>query len=301
MTASGTAGHAAELAPYGKLAHLGAVVVKSLHAEPWQGNPAPRLAPLESGMINSVGLQGPGIESWLDNDLPNLLAEAATVVASIWGHTVTEFARAAEMLAAAPADVVAVEVNLSCPNTDAGRHTFASDPDATKAVMEATAACNRPRWAKLSPMVANICDIAAAAINGGAEALVLTNTMPGIRINTSNISASPSPDDDAKTRSFSPVLGAGGGGVSGAALHPVALRVVHDVHTAMPEVPIIGVGGISIGEHAAEFILAGACAVQVGTATFADPRAVWKVQKQLQRWFNRHAITDISHAIGALQ
>ena len=145
MTASGTAGHGDELAPYIDLGALGAVVVKSLHADPWAGNPPLRVHETAAGMINSVGLQGPGVAAWLADDLPPLLATGARVVASIWGRTVDEFRRAADLLADAPAGVVAVEVNLSCPNTESGRDLFAHSVDATRAVVEATAGCGRPR------------------------------------------------------------------------------------------------------------------------------------------------------------
>src|SRR5215213_9320111 len=147
MTASGTAGHGAELAGYLDLSRLGAVVVKSLSAEPWAGNPPPRLAPTAAGMLNSVGLQGPGVGKWLAEDLPALVATGARVVASIWGRTVEGFARAAALLADAPPAVVAVEVNVSCPNLEAREQLFAHSPSATADVVAAAAACRRPRWA----------------------------------------------------------------------------------------------------------------------------------------------------------
>ena len=145
MTASGTAGHGDELGAYLDLSALGAVVVKSLKAEPWAGNPAPRVHETVAGMINSVGLQGPGVEAWLTDELPAVLRTGARVIASIWGTTVDEYAKAAEMLAAAPDGVLAVEVNLSCPNTESSRQMFAHDPVATEEAMAATAPCNRPR------------------------------------------------------------------------------------------------------------------------------------------------------------
>src|SRR6056297_1022856 len=145
MTASGTAGHGAELGAYVDLAALGAVVVKSLSPEPWAGNPAPRLRPTPAGMINSVGLQGPGVRRWLADELPELVATGARVVASIWGRTVEEYEVAAELLASAPPEVVAVEVNVSCPNLKDGRRMFAQSPEATHQVLATTAACGRPR------------------------------------------------------------------------------------------------------------------------------------------------------------
>ena len=146
-TASGTAGHGAELAPYMPLAELGAVVVKSLAAYEWSGNPAPRVHPAGTGMVNAVGLQGPGVEHWLEHELPGLLATGATVVASIWGRGVDDYRRAAEQLAAAPAGVVAVEVNLSCPNLEGRRGIFAHDADLSAEVIRVTSAAGRPRWA----------------------------------------------------------------------------------------------------------------------------------------------------------
>ena len=285
MTASGTAGHGAELAPYLDLGALGAVVVKSLHAEPWPGNPPLRVHETTAGMINSVGLQGPGVAAWLDDDLPPLLATGARVVASIWGRSVDEYRRAAELLATAPAGVVAVEVNLSCPNTEAGRELFAHSVDDTRAVMAATAGCGRPRWAKLSPNAGHLADVAAAAHDAGAEAVTLVNTVMGLAI-------------DPETRRFRLGSGPRGGGLSGPAIHPVAVRAVFDVHRAVPRVPIVGVGGVTGGAGAAEMMLAGARAVQVGTATFADPRAPRRVLDELERWAARQGLPRIEEAIG---
>ncbi|MDQ2827091.1 MAG: dihydroorotate dehydrogenase, partial [Actinomycetota bacterium] len=180
MTASGTAGHGAELAPYLELSALGAVVVKSLSAEPWAGNPAPRVTEVDAGMLNSVGLQNPGVEAWLEDELPALLATGATVVASIWGFTVEAYEKAATALASAPPGVVAVEVNLSCPNVEDRKKMFAHSPDLTARAIEATAGCGRPRWAKLSPNVTDLVEIAGAALGAGADALTLVNTVMGL-------------------------------------------------------------------------------------------------------------------------
>jgi len=283
MTASGTAGHGAEFANYLEPAALGAVVVKSMKAEEWAGNPAPRVHPTAAGMINSVGLQGKGVAHWLDHDLPPLLATGATVVASIWGSSVDDYARAAAALADAPADVVAVEVNVSCPNLEDRGSMFAHSRSATAEVIEATAACNRPRWAKLSPNAADLPEIAEAAHGAGAEAVVLTNTLLGMVI-----------DIEARR----PVLGAKKGGLSGAAMHPVAVRAVYDVHEALPDVPIIGVGGASSGADVVEFLLAGACAVEIGTATFADPRAPRKILAEFEKWCERHGVSSVPELIG---
>jgi dihydroorotate dehydrogenase (NAD+) catalytic subunit len=287
MTASGTAGHGAELAPYLDLGALGAVVVKSLHADPWPGNPPLRVHETAAGMINSVGLQGPGVAAWLADDLPPLLATGARVVASIWGRSVDEFRRAAALLADAPAGVVAVEVNLSCPNTEAGRDLFAHSCPATAAAVEATAGCGRPRWAKLSPNATDLASVAAAAREAGAEAVTLVNTVLGMAI-------------DPESRRFRLGSGPRGGGLSGPAIHPVAVRAVFDVHRALPDLPIVGVGGVADGAGAAELILAGATAVQVGTATFADPRAPARVLDELGRWADRHGAARICDMIGAV-
>jgi dihydroorotate dehydrogenase (NAD+) catalytic subunit len=285
MTASGTAGHGAELAAYADLAALGAMVVKSLHAEPWPGNPPLRVHETAAGMINSVGLQGPGVEAWLAHDLPALAATGARVVASIWGRTVDEYRRAADRLAAAPDSVVAVEVNLSCPNTEAGRDLFAHSADDTRAAIAATAGCGRPRWAKLSPNVGHLDEIAAAARGAGAEAVTLVNTVMGLAI-------------DPETRRFRLGSGARGGGLSGPAIHPIAVRAVFEVHRALADLPIVGVGGVASGADAAELLLAGASAVQVGTATFADPRAPHRVLRELQGWAVRQGVARMDEVIG---
>lgn len=269
MTASGTAGYGDELATYFDLSSIGAVVTKSIASFEWAGNPAPRVHATPLGMINAVGLQGPGVTAWLDHHLPSLLRHDATVVCSIWGRTIDDYRAAADALADAPARVVAVEVNLSCPNTEAKGTMFAHDPDLAAAAIAATAGCNRPRWAKLSANTDRLVDAARATHEAGAEAVTLINTLLGMVI------------DESTMR---PVLGNGGGGVSGRAIHPIAVRAVHDVREALPDLPIVGVGGVASGWDAAELMLAGANAVQVGTATFADPRACARVQSDLVTW-----------------
>jgi dihydroorotate dehydrogenase (NAD+) catalytic subunit len=285
MTASGTAGHGAELGAYIDLASLGAVVVKSLCVEPWAGNPPLRVHETTAGMINSVGLQGPGVAGWLRDDLPGLIAAGARVVASIWGRSVEEYRAAADALASAPASVVAVEVNLSCPNTESGRDLFAHSPEDTASVIEATAGCGRPTWAKLSPNTSRLVEIAGAAHDAGAEAVTLINTVLGMAI-------------DPATRTYRLGAGERGGGLSGPAIHPIAVRAVHDVHRALPELPIIGVGGVADGADAAALLLAGASAVQVGTATFADPTASARVLRGLERWARRQGVARITEVIG---
>lgn len=290
MTAAGTAGHGAELAPYFDLSALGAVVVKSLAAYEWAGNPAPRVHPAGEGMINAVGLQGPGVPFWLAEELPSLAATGARVVASIWGRSVADYRQAAEQLAEAPACVVAVEVNLSCPNLEGRRGIFAHDAELSAEVIAATAACGRPRWAKLSPNTDRVVEVAAAVQAAGAEAVTLSNTLLGLVLDP---------------HTGLPVLGAGGGGYSGRPVHAVAVRTVFDVHAALPALPIVGAGGVSNGWDAAELMLAGASAVQVGTATFADPRAPLTVQRELLAWcaargLTPAALTGLAHRGGLI-
>ncbi|HEX9260740.1 MAG TPA: dihydroorotate dehydrogenase, partial [Acidimicrobiales bacterium] len=258
-------------------------VVKSLAAFEWAGNPPPRLHPVVGGMLNSVGLQGPGIEHWLEHELPPLLATGARVVASIWGRTPDDYAAAAALLRDAPEGVVAVEVNLSCPNLK-GKGMFAQSPQATREAMALTAGCGRPRWAKLTAAVADLPEVAAAAHEGGAEAVTLINTLLGMAI-------------DVGTRR--PTLGAGGGGLSGPAIHPVAVRAVFDVHAVMPALPIVGVGGVTGAASAVELMLAGASAVQVGTATFADPHAPVRLVRDLDAWCQHHRVRRLADLVGA--
>ena len=282
LTASGTAGYGVELAPYLDFAALGAVVTKSLAAYEWGGNPAPRLHPTPQGMMNAVGLQGPGIEYWIANVLPDLEATGARVVVSIWGRSVDDYRHAAEMLSDVSEAVVAVEVNLSCPNLEGRGSIFAHDVALSAEVIAATAGCNRPRWAKLSANTDRIIEVADAVSAAGAEAVTCINTLLGLAY-------------DRET--LSPVLGAGGGGLSGRAIHPVAVRAVHDIHLALPEMPIVGVGGVASGWDAAELLLAGASAVQVGTATFADPAAPATVQTELLEWVASngiHRVADVT-------
>jgi dihydroorotate dehydrogenase (NAD+) catalytic subunit len=280
MTAAGTAGHGTELLPLLDLAALGAHVVKSLAAEEWAGNPPPRLHPAGVGMLNAVGLQGPGIDAWRRDDLPALTRAGITTVVSIWGRSVADFARAAAALAGLPAGVVAVEVNLSCPNLEGRQGIFAHDPELSAEVIRATEAAGLPRWAKLSPNTDRLVDVAAAVQRAGADAVTLCNTLLGMVI-------------DPTTRT------AAAGGYSGTPIHPVAVRAVHDVHAAHPQLPIVGVGGITTGWDAVELLLAGAAAVQVGTATFAEPAAPARVLGELGAWMERHGVATVGELVGA--
>ena len=268
MTASGTAGHGTELGRYVPLDQLGALVVKSLSIMPWEGNPAPRVMEIPGGMMNSVGLQGPGVAGWIEHDLPALQASGARVVASIWGRTVDEYREAANALVPVQDVLTAVEINVSCPNLEDRRKMFAHSTESASSVVEATASLAVPRWAKLSPNVADIADIARAVADAGAEAVTLTNTLLGLAL------------DPMTGR---PRLGGGGGGVSGPAMRPVSLRAVFDVHAAHPNLPIVGVGCIAQAEHVVQYLRAGASAVQVGTATFANPRATSNIIAELDK------------------
>src|SRR4051812_21700721 len=238
MLASGTAGHGAELGRYLDLGAVGAVVVKSLSPTAWAGNPAPRVHEVGPGMLNSVGLQNPGVEAWRELELPALVAGGARVVASIWGFSVDDYAKAAAMLADVPEAVVAVECNVSCPNVEDRRRMFSHSAEATAEVVKAAKQGldgSRPLWVKLSPNVTDLTEIAAAAHEAGADALTLINTVMGMAI-------------DVDTKRFRLGSGANGGGLSGPAIHAIATRAVFDVRAALGSgAPIIGVGGVTTG------------------------------------------------------
>jgi dihydroorotate dehydrogenase (NAD+) catalytic subunit len=287
LTASGTYGHGDEVARLGDPGRLGAITAKSVSPEPWAGKPAPRLHVTASGMVNAVGLQGPGMDAWLAHDLPALRATGARVIASVWGHTVEDFARATKMLDGA--DVVAVEVNASCPNLHSPEQggIWAHDARATAAVVRAVRdATALPVFAKLSPNVTDLTEIARAAVDAGADGLTLVNTVLALVI-------------DAETRR--PVLGGGGGGLSGPAIKPIALRAVRTVTRALPDVPVIGTGGVQRGVDAVEMLLAGAHAVAVGTANFRDPRAPYRVLDELVEWCARHRVARVRDLTGTLE
>ena len=281
MTASGTAGYGTEIGAYVDLASLGAVVTKSLSPFDWAGNRAPRVVGTPAGMLNAVGLQNPGAQAWLEHELPRLQRTGARVVASIWGRTVNDYAAAAGTLAGA--GLTALEVNVSCPNLEGRGQMFACDPVATAEAVSASGAAGVPVWAKLTPNVTDLVGIAEAALGAGAEALTLINTVFGMSI-------------DPETAQ--PTLGNGGGGLSGPAIRPVAVRAIYDVRAALGDVPIVGVGGVAHGEHAVELMAAGACAVQVGTASFWDPRAPRNVLKELARWCERHGVGNAAELTG---
>jgi dihydroorotate dehydrogenase (NAD+) catalytic subunit len=286
VAASGTFGHGDEVAALCDPAGLGAVTTKSQAPFPWAGNPAPRLHPSAAGMVNAVGLQGPGVDVWLAQDLPPLVARGARVIASVWGFTTDDYVGATAAVAAAPG-VLAVEVNLSCPNLAHG-DLIAHDPGATATTVRAVvdAAGSVPVLAKLSPNATDVVAVAEAAVGAGAVGLTCVNTVRAFLI-------------DAETRT--PALGAGNGGLSGPAVKPIALRVVHDVTRALPGVPVIGTGGVATGVDAVEMLLAGAVAVGVGTATFRDPRATLRIRDELAAWCGRHGIDRVADLSGALR
>jgi dihydroorotate dehydrogenase (NAD+) catalytic subunit len=288
VAASGTFGHADELARYCDPSRLGAVTAKSLAPYEWPGNPAPRLHTTAAGMLNAVGLQGPGVEHWVEHDLPKLRALGARVIASVWGRTSEEFGRAAKLLGPARDELGAVEVNVSCPNLEDRSNMFAHSADATNAATAAVveADLELPVLVKLSPNVTDIREIAGAALAADATGLTLVNTVLGLVIDTER---------------RRPALGAGGGGLSGPAIKPIALRAVYDVACAYPGVPIIGTGGVTSGADTVEMLLAGATAVGIGTVTFHDPRAPLRVLDELLEWCAAHGVHRVRDLTGALE
>ncbi len=281
LTASGTSGLGDELAGYGDLGELGAVVTKSVADFAWEGNAAPRIGAVGGDLVNAVGLSGPGVAVWRDRDLAALRRRGATVVASIWGRTVEEFAAAAAAMRGA--DVVALEVNASCPNLASRHEIFAHSPSATAEIVEAASSSGLPLWAKLSPNTPALLEVADAALNAGAAALVLVNTVLGLAI-------------DVEARR--PLLGNVTGGVSGPGILPVALRALYECSAAFPQAALVGVGGVRTGVDAVAMVMAGAHAVEVGTATFADPRAPWRVARELDGWLEQHNVGRVTELIG---
>lgn len=288
IAASGTFGHGAEVAHLCDPTRLGAVTSKSQAPFLWAGNRAPRLIPVAAGMVNAVGLQGRGIEHWIERDLPELKATGARVIASIWGFTVEDFAQAARLLVAVQDQLVGVEINLSCPNHGSGATVFSHDTALSAEVVQAVHATNLqvPLFAKLSAGVTDLPEVAGAVVGAGATGLTLINTFRSLVI-------------DAETRR--PALGAAGGGLSGPALKVIALRAVHDVAQAHPHIPIIGTGGVLTGLDAVEMLLAGASAVGVGTATFYEPRATHRITDELVDWCRTHGVESVRDLIGGLK
>lgn len=281
VAASGTVGSVVEFADVAPLHPYGAAVAKSVAPEAWPGRPPPRIAPTGPSMLNGIGIQNPGVDAWLEEVGPYLASLDVEVWASVVGHTVDEFAAVAAALDGVGA-IGAVEVNLACPNLD--HQMFALDPDASaKVVAEVRAATTKPIGAKLSPNSEDIVSIASAVRHAGADWVVLTNTAWGFGV-------------DLTTRK--PLLSGGVGGYSGLGIKPIAMRCVWQVHQALPELPIVGCGGVRSGSDVVEYLLAGASAVALGLVHFAEPKAGGRIHRELRRWMRRNGEDDVSNLIG---
>lgn len=285
FTASGCASSGKELAQFFSLQDIGAVVTKSIMSKPRHGRPTPRMAETPSGMLNSIGLQGPGIDAFLASDVPWLLEQKARVVVSIAGETIEEYATLARKLRSV-SGISAVEVNISCPNVENRGLVFACDPDASRRVIDGvrkTIGGEIPIIAKLSPDVTDLPAIARGVVDAGADALALINTVLGMVINT---------------ESMRPHLGGKTGGLSGPAIRPIAVRAIYQVHAALPKVPILGMGGVATGRDALELILAGASGVSVGTANFSNPSALISIQNELAQLLQARGFVTLTEAVG---
>jgi dihydroorotate dehydrogenase (NAD+) catalytic subunit len=285
FTASGCAAAGRELDQFFDVTALGGVVTKSIMLAARSGRPTPRMAETPSGMLNSIGLQGPGIDAFLEDDLAWLADRGARAVVSIAGGSIEDYARLAQKLRGRPG-LALVEVNISCPNVEDRGQVFACDPRAAGGVVEAVrrnTAPDVPVFAKLSPDVTDITAVARACVNAGADGLSVINTLLGMVIDTDRMR---------------PVLGGVTGGLSGPAIRPVAVRCVWQVHQALPDVPILGMGGIRTGLDALEFVLAGASAVSVGTTVFGDPTAPMRVLAELTKALQDRGFERFSDAVG---
>jgi len=285
LTASGCAGSGKELSQFFPLTELGAIVTKSIMIKPRSGRATPRMAETPSGMLNSIGLQGPGVDYFLENDIPWLADQGARTIVSIAGETVEDYAVLARRMRNLPG-VVGIEVNISCPNVENRGMVFSCHPETARAAIEAVRrniGGELPIIAKLSPDVTDIVAIAREVSSAGADGVALINTLLGMVIDTN---------------SMLPKLAQKTGGLSGPAIRPVAVRAVYQVRAALPNLPILGMGGISSGRDAFEFILAGANAVSVGTATFGNPTAVIKVKQELEEILIEKGFNSLDEAIG---
>jgi dihydroorotate dehydrogenase (NAD+) catalytic subunit len=285
MTAAGCGGTGRELARFYDIAKLGAVVTPSITPQARAGRPTPRLAETPSGVLNATGLQGPGIDAFLSRDLPWLEEQGARTIVSIAGGSVAEYAEVAGCLADAPG-IAAVEINTSCPSVEDRGLMFAAHPKAAAEVVRAVRARTRrgvPVLAKLSADVTDIVGVAMACADAGADGLSMINTLHGMAVDTSTLR---------------PLLAGVTGGLSGPAIRPVAVRCVYQVHAALPEVPIVGMGGVRTGLDALELILAGASAIAVGTANFHDPSACVRILRELDSGLRERGITRLTDAIG---
>ena len=285
MTASGTFGYGSEFAPYVDLGKIGAIVVKGLSLKPREGNPAPRIVETPSGMINAIGLQNVGVDAFINEKLPLLKDVKTPVVANIFGETVREYAEVARRLDGVRR-VAAIEINISCPNVKKGGIVFGTDPrEAAKVVRAVRKATTKTIITKLSPNVTDIRVMVRAVEEAGTDAVSLINTITAMAI------------DIEKMR---PVLANGIGGLSGPAIRPIAVRMVWEA-AQVATTPIIGMGGIMTGDDAVEFLLAGATAVQVGTANFVDPSAAAQVVKGIEFYMKRHHIKRVRDMVGKVR
>ena len=285
FTASGCASSGQELSQFFPLTELGAVVTKSIMTKARTGRATPRMAETPSGMLNSIGLQGPGIDTFLENDIPWLIENNAKIVVSIAGETVEEYGVLARRLRAV-SGISAVEVNISCPNVENRGQVFSCHPDTSTAVIESVRrniGGELPIIAKLSPDVTDIVAIAKAVIDAGVDGLALINTLLGMVIDTN---------------SMKPKLAGKTGGLSGPAIRPVAVRAIYQVHQAFPNIPIVGMGGVATGRDAFELVLAGASAVSIGTASFGNPSAAMQVKNELADLLTQKGFNDFRDAIG---
>jgi dihydroorotate dehydrogenase (NAD+) catalytic subunit len=286
VLASGTAGSAAELAPLVDLSRLGAVVAKSVTVEPRPGLPPPRMAETAGGLLNAIGLQNPGVDRWVARDLPALVAAGATAIASVAGKTVAEYGEVTARLGDA-SGIVAIEANISCPNVEDRGVVFSCRPSATREAVAAVVARTRlPVFAKLTADVTDLVEIAAAAREGSATGVTVMNTLLGMAI-------------DVETAR--PRLGGVTGGLSGPAVKPVAVRAVYQVARALPDLPVIGLGGARTAEDVVEFVLAGASAVAFGTATFLNPRAAIDALDRLPEWLASHGHARLADLRGQVR
>jgi len=285
LAASGTFGYGVEFERLVDLSALGGLVVKGLSREPMEGNPPPRIWEARAGMLNSIGLQNIGVRAFVREKLPALARWRTAVFANIFGYAAEDYAEVARVLESAEG-LAAYELNVSCPNTRHGGIYFSSDPALLAEVVEAVKrVARRPLIVKLSPNVAAIEPLARAAESSGADGISLVNTFIALAI-------------DAGTRR--PRLGAGFGGLSGPAIKPLALRLVYQAAQAV-KIPVIGLGGISTGEDAAEFLVAGASAVEVGTATFWDPQSPARVARELGRFLRDEGVGNVREIVGTLR
>ena len=283
MTASGTFGSGAEYCEFVDLNKLGAVVTKGVANIPWAGNPTPRVAEVYGGMLNSVGLQNPGIDLFCERDIPFLKQYDTKIIVNVCGKSTQDYLEVVERLADEPVDML--EINISCPNVKEGGIAFGQDPKLVEAITsDIKKIAKQPVIMKLSPNVTDITEMARAAEAGGADCLSLINTLTGMKI-------------DINRRSF--VLANKTGGMSGPAIHPIAVRMVYQVAQAV-KLPLIGMGGISTAEDAIEMILAGATAVSVGTANFVDPRTTEKIVAGIEDYMRKYHVKDIRELIGAV-